>query len=411
MKLDLFGPRFKADPYPTYAQLRDQEPICRRDAAGGRSIWFVTRYDDVSALLRDPVHFVKDVRNTMTPAERAQLPPTPDLVGLLGNHMLNLDPPDHTRLRTLVNKAFTGAVVQRMAPRIQAIADGLLDRVQRRGRMDLIEEFAFPLPITVIAELLGVPARDRARFRHWSDAFVTPSVNVQRGAKKVLKMRRRMEDFTGYMRAIFNERRQSPRDDLITLLLQAEEAGDRLREDELFSMVILLIVAGHETVVNLIGNGVLALLHHPEQMALLRARPDLIESAVEEMVRFDGPVERATMRFAADDLMVGDHPFGRGDAVSLVLAAADRDPAHFLEPDQFDIARQPNRHLGFGQGIHYCLGAALARLEAKIALGALLNRLPGLRLATAEPLRWRGVPILRGLQQLPVAWDNGWSVR
>jgi cytochrome P450 len=385
--------------------MRQTMPVCQREAAGGKSIWFLTRYADVAAALRDPTHFVKDVRNTMTPAERAELPPTPELVNLLSNHMLNLDPPDHTRLRTLVNKAFTTNAVQGLTARVQAIADGLLDRVQTRGRMDLIEEYAFPLPMTVIAELLGIPARDRERFRRWSDAFVTPSVNLQRNAKKYAKTHRLMADFTGYLREIFAERRRHPRADLISQLLQVEEAGDRLREDELFSMMILLIVAGHETVVNLIGNGVLALLQHPAQWALLQAQPALIGSAVEEMIRYDGPVERATMRFAACDLALDGHTLRRGDAVSLVLAAADRDPAHFPQPDQFEITRTNNRHLGFGLGIHYCLGATLARLESEIAINTLLRRMPNLHLAVpVETLRWRGIPILRGVEHLPVRW-------
>ncbi|RIK42623.1 MAG: cytochrome P450 [Chloroflexi bacterium] len=408
VKLDLFGPHFKANPYPTYATMRQAMPVYRRDAANGKSIWFITRYDDVAALLRDHTHFVKDVRNTMTPMERAQLPPTPPLVNLLSNHMLNLDPPDHTRLRTLVNKAFTAAVVQQMAGRVQDIADDLLDRVQARGRMDLIEDFAFPLPMTVIAELLGIPARDRARFRRWSDAFVTPSVNLQRSTKKYLKTRRLMEDFTGYLRQVFADRRQRPHNDLISSLLAVEEAGDRLSEEELFSMMILLVVAGHETVVNLIGNGVLALLQHPAQLDRLRQQPGLIRNAVEESLRYDGPVERATMRFAAEDVAVGGQTIRRGDAVSLVLAAADRDPAHFEHPNRFDLTRSNMRHLGFGLGIHYCLGAPLARLEGEIAFATLIRRLPDLRLAVApEALVWRGVPILRGVTGLPVHWNAG----
>jgi cytochrome P450 PksS len=385
--------------------MRQEMPVYRRDAAGGKSIWFITRYDDVVALLRDHTRFVKDVRNTMTPAEAAQLPTPPPLVNLLSNHMLNLDPPDHTRLRTLVNKAFTATVVQQLAGRIQTIADDLLDRVESRGQMDLIEDFAFPLPITVIAELLGIPARDRARFRRWSDAFVTPSVNIQRSTKKYLKTRRLMEDFTAYLRPVFAERRQRPRDDLISSLLQVEEAGDQLNEEELFSMMILLIVAGHETVVNLIGNGMLALLQHPDQLALLRQQPGLIRNAVEETLRYDGPLERATMRFAAQDVEIGGETIRRGDAVSLVLAAANRDPMHFVAPDQYDVSRPPPRHLGFGLGIHYCLGAPLARLEGEIAFATLLRRLPDLALAIpVENLHWHGVPILRGLRALPVSW-------
>ena len=403
---NLFGAEFKTDPYPTYAAMRATQPICRRDTVNGKAIWFITRYQDVAAILRDHQRFVKDVQNTMTPEERSALPPTPPLIDLLSNHMLNLDPPDHTRLRMLVGKAFTGSVANRMQQQIQLIADGLLHKVQARGRMDLIEEYAYPLPIHVIAELLGVPHQERNRFRQWSHVFVSPSVNVQRNTKKYLKAKRSMEHFTNYMRQLFAERRQQPQDDLITLLLQAEDDGDKLSEEELFSMMILLIVAGHETVVDLIGNGVFALLQHPDQLALLQAQPALLESAIEEMIRYDGPIERATIRFAAQDVEIGGQTIRRGDAVSLVLASANRDQEQFPEPEQFAIQRTPNRHLGFGLGIHYCLGAPLGRLEGRIAISTLLRRLPNLRLAVPEEtLRWRTVPILRGLQHMPVVWD------
>ncbi|MBX3012308.1 MAG: cytochrome P450 [Caldilineaceae bacterium] len=407
MKYDLFGPEFKANPYPTYAILRDAAPLHRRLAADGKTaLWFLTRYEDVAALLRDQKRFVKDVTSTLSPAEQQALPPTPPLLRLLSNHMLNLDPPDHTRLRALVNKAFTATMVAQMGVRIQQITDQLLDRVHKQGGMDLIEDFAFPLPMIVIAELLGIPPKDRLRFRNWSSAFVTPSANLQRSAKKLAKAGQVMEDFTHYMRQIFALRRQKPREDLISHLLQAEENGDTLREEELFSMMILLIVAGHETTVNLLGNGMLALLQHPDQQALLRAQPALLSVAIEEMIRYDGPVERATMRFAAEAVTLGDVTICRGDAVSLVLGSADRDPTQFSHPDTFDITREQPRHLGFGLGIHYCLGSALARLEGQIAINTLLQRYPAMRLAgPPAQLRWRTIPIMRGLHHLPVRWD------
>ena len=406
MKYDLFGPTFKANPYPTYATMRADCPICRRVAADGQTaVCFLTRYDDVATLLRDHKRFCKDVNNTLSPEQRAQQPVPPPMLRLLSNHMLNLDPPDHTRLRALVNKAFTGQVVTQLEARIQTIADGLLNRVHAKGSMDLIEDFAFPLPMIVIAELLGIPPRDRLRFRNWSTAFVTPSANLQRSAKKLAKAGQVMADFTRYMRQVFAERRQEPRNDLISRLLQAEENGDTLHEEELFSMMILLIVAGHETTVNLIGNGMLALLQHPEQRSLLQAQPAYLPAAIEEMIRYDGPVERATMRFATEDVPLGDQTIPRGDAVSLVLASADRDPAHFPNPDTFDITRENNRHLGFGLGIHYCLGSALARSEGQIAINTLLQRYPTLCLAAPpEQLKWRTIPILRGLHHLPVQW-------
>ena len=407
MQYDLFGPEFKADPYPTYKALRSEQPLCRRVNADGKAIWFVTRYADVAAILRDHTRFVKNVQQTMTPAERAALPPTPELIHLLSNHMLNLDPPDHTRLRSLVSKAFTATVVNRMAERIQRMADALVDKVQARSAMDLIDDFAYPLPINVIADLLGIPLRDQGRFRQWSQAFVTPSVNVLRNTKKAQKAKRLMEDFTGYMGALFAQRRAQPQADLISALLQTEEAGDKLREEELFSMLILLIVAGHETVVDLISNGVLALLQHPDQLQLLQQQPARLDAAIEEIVRYDGPVERATVRFAAQDVAMDGHLIQRGDAVNLILAAADRDPAQFANPDQFEIDRANNRHLGFGLGVHYCLGAPLGRLEGKIAISTLFRRLPNLRLAVPlDTLRWRKVPILRGLQHMPVVWEQ-----
>lgn len=404
---NLFGVEFKADPYPTYAAMRTHAPFCRRTAMDGQTtIWFITRYADVAAILRDS-RFVKDIRSTMTPVERRQMPPPPPMIDLLSNHMLNLDPPDHTRLRSLVNKAFTVRMMQGMESRIQRIADDLLDKVQRRGHMDLVDEFAFPLPITVIAELLGIPPRDRNRFRQWSHAFVSPSPNLERSAKKYRKAKQLIQDFTGYMARVIAARRETPRPDLITSLIEAEEAGDTLSQEELYSMVSLLILAGHETAVNMIGNSVLALLQHPEQLALLRTDPSLIESAVEELLRYDGPVERATMRFAAEDIEMGEHTIRRGDVVSLVLASADRDPAVFDHPDRLDITRTDNRHLAFGQGIHYCLGAPLARLEGRIAIATLLRRLPNLRLAVpVADLRWRTVPVIRGMQHMPVAWDE-----
>jgi len=405
VKVELFGPTFRANPYPTYAWMREHAPLYARQAKSDKAVWFATRYDDVAGMLRSHQDFVKDVRNTWTPDERAAQPPAPDLLNLLSNHMLNRDPPDHSRLRTLVNKAFTASVVNQMVGRIETIAHALLDRVQARGKMDLIDDYAFALPITVIAELLGIPARDRERFRRWTDAMVSPSVNPARNEQKYQKTRRLMEDFTGYMRDTFAERRRQPRNDLISYLLQVEEQGDRLNEQELFSMMILLIVAGHETTVNLIGNGVLALLQHPEQWALLHAQPALAESAVEEILRYDSPVERATMRFAARELVWGDTLIRRGDAVSLVLGSANRDPAQFGAADQFDITRPNNRHLGFGAGIHYCLGAPLARLEGKIALTALAARLPHARLAVpVSQLRYGTVPIMRGVQHMPIVW-------
>jgi cytochrome P450 len=405
-RFDLFGPRFKANAYAVYARMRAEMPVYRRANRRGRgATCFVTRYDDVAALLLDSKRLVKDVRNTLTPPERAALPEPPSLVQLLSHHMLNLDGDDHDRLRGLVNKAFTARMVEQMAGRIETIAHDLLDAIHRRGEADLIDAFALPLPITVIAELLGIPAQDRRRFRAWSNALVAPNADDARTSKKAVKARHLMQDLVGYLREVFAARRARPRDDLISSLLAAEEAGDVLAEDELFAMILLLIVVGHETTVNLVGNGVLALLRHPDQYHRLLADRSLLPGAVEEILRYDCPVERAPMRFAAEDVRVGDTLIRRGDAVSLVLGSANRDERRFPRADRFDIRRDPNRHLAFGLGPHYCLGAPLARLEGRIALNALLDRLPNLALAVApDALRWRANPIMRGVQRLPVCW-------
>jgi cytochrome P450 len=406
-KLDLFGPRFKADAYATYAWMREHAPVYRRQSSTSSvATCFVTRYEDAVAVLRDHKRFVKDARNAMSATERAALPDEPPLLNLLSRHMLNADGDEHARLLGLVNKAFTTRMVEQLQGKIESVAHKLLDSVQAKGEAELIEAFAFPLPIIVIAELLGVPGRDRNRFRAWSNALMAPTPDRARNEQKVSKSRRLMEDFIHYLRAIFAARRAQPRDDLISSLLAAEEAGDVLSEDELFSMILLLIVVGHETSVNLIGNGTLALLQHPETWAALHANPSLMPSAVEEMLRYDCPVERAPMRYAAEDVELGGVLVRRGDAVSVVLGSANRDETQFVDAHLFNITRTPNRHLAFGHGVHYCLGAALARMEGRVALHALMQRLPYLRLAVPyEQLRWRTHPIMRGLQRLPVAWS------
>ena len=402
--VNLFGAEFKACPFGTYAHLRATDPLHRRISQDGTTtIHFITRHNHVAALLRDR----RLVKNVDAVLDQLTATHQPDIMRLLSNHMLNMDPPDHTRVRGLVNQIFTAKRVAKLEPRIQAIADQLLDRVQEQGQMDLIDDYAFPLPITVICELLGIPARDRNRFRHWSHAFVTSSANITRSQKKFRKTKRLMEDFIRYMTKLFDERRRQPQDDLITSLLQVEEAGDRLSQEELYSMIILLVVAGHETMVNLIGNGVLALLTHPAELNKLRVNPELMATAIQELIRYDGPVERAMMRFAADDIAFDEGTIQRGDVVSLVLSAANRDPAVFPDPDRLELERDASRHVGFGGGIHYCLGAPLARIEARIAIEMLLRRLPNLRLAVPiDELRWRTVPVIRGMYHLPVAWDT-----
>jgi cytochrome P450 len=398
-RVDLFDPAFKADPYPTYARLRSSAPVYRAALPDGRGVWLITRYEDVLAVLKDQ-RFVKDWRGALTPEQLAQVPPIPEVMKPLSQNMLDTDPPDHERLRALVSKAFTPRLIERLRPRVQAISDGLLDAVQDRGEMDLIDDYAFPLPITVIAELLGVPAEDRNNFREWSDAAVSGNASQEYMEEILIP---HMQAFTDYLRALFEEKRANPGDDLVSALVRAEEAGDRLSEDELLGMVFLLLVAGHETTVNLIGNGVLALLQHPDQLRKLEEDPSLIKPAVEELLRYDGPVETSTERFAREDVEIGGQVIPRGEMVLVVLAAADHDPERFSDPDELDITRTDNRHLAFGKGIHHCLGAPLARMEGQIAISTLLRRMRNLRLkGSPESLSWRPGMILRGLRGLPV---------
>ena len=402
-RVDLLDPAFKANPYPTYAELRSTAPVHRVELPDGLGIWLITRYDDVLAVLKDE-RLVKDWRKVLTSEQLAQVPPIPPVMEALSRNMLDMDPPDHQRLRSLVSKAFTPRLIERLRPRVQAIADGLLDAVQDRGEMDLIDDYAFPLPITVIAELLGVPAEDRDSFREWSDAAVSGNTTQEHLDKVLIP---HMQAFTDYLHALFEEKRKNPKDDLVSALLRAEEAGDKLSEDELLGMVFLLLVAGHETTVNLIGNGVLALLQHPDQLQKLKDDPSLIKPAVEELLRYDGPVETSTERFAREDVRIGETVIPRGEMVLVVLAAADHDPERFADPDELDITRVDNRHLAFGKGIHHCLGAPLARMEGQIAISTLLARMPDLRLkGSPESLSWRPGLTLRGLRGLPLEFGN-----
>jgi cytochrome P450 len=317
----------------------------------------------------------------------------------MSRNMLDTDPSDHERLRSLVSKAFTPRLIERMRPRVQAIADALLDAVQVRHEMDLINDYAFPLPITVIAELLGVSAEDRDKFREWLDAAVSGDT-TQEYVEKVLLPN--MQAFIDYLRAMFEEKRENPRDDLIRALVRAEEAGDKLSEDEMLTMVFLLLVAGQETTVNLIGNGMLALLQHLDQLQKLRDDPSLIKPAIEELLRYYGPVEISTERFAREDVRIGETVIPKGELVMVVIASADHDPQRFPEPETLDVTRADNKHLAFGKGIHFCLGAPLARMEGQIAINTLLHRMPNLRLKdSSESLIWRPGLVLRGLKGLP----------
>lgn len=397
-KYDLFSPRFKADPFPTYAAMRRDDPVYAHVAPDGRVIWYVTRYEDVAAILKDDRHFGKDPRLA-----------SPDLRGFekplrsydMNANMLFSDPPDHTRLRALVGQAFTPRRVAAMTGRIRQTAEELLDRVAADGTADLIAAYALPLPVIVISDLLGIPADDRDDVARWSQAIISPgSRGLTYSARK-----QSVRAFMQYLRDLFARRQADPQDDLITALVRAEEAGDRLSEAELFSMVALLLVTGHETTVNLIGNGALALLRHPDQPARLKENPALWPAAVEELLRYDGPVETSTTRWVREATAFRGQAMRPGESMRAVITSANRDAGQFDRPDELIIDRTDNRHLAFGLGTHYCLGASLARLEGNIALETLFQRWPDLRLAIPfEELAWRSGVLFRGLQSLPLAW-------
>jgi cytochrome P450 PksS len=395
-RVDLATPKFKSNPYPYYARLREEAPVFRTTVQFPfrGSAWLITRYDDVAAVLKDS-RFAKDP--TRAGAERGQ-PWIPGPLRPMTRNMLDLDPPDHSRLRALVQKAFTPRLVEQLRDRIGELCERLLVPGVANNRMELIAEYALPLPITIIADLLGIPNQDRRRFHAWSARLV--AVSQPRDAVLALPA---VWMFLRYVRRLVEYRRARPGDDLLSALIQAEEAGDRLSADELLAMVVLLLIAGHETTVNLIASGTLALLERPDQLARLQADPALAPIAVEELVRFVAPVEIATERYASHDLELAGQSIPRGGLVLAVLASANRDARRFERPDELDLGRSPNPHLSFGQGAHYCLGAPLARLEAQIAFNTLLRRMPRLRLAVPPTsLRWRRGLFLRGLERLPV---------
>ncbi|MDT0441680.1 cytochrome P450 family protein [Streptomyces johnsoniae] len=397
----LFGTAFTADPYPAYAWLRTNAPVHKTVLPSGVSAWLVTRYADARRALADP-RLSKDPRRHRA-AEHAS-----GRVGIPGErranvmtHLLNIDPPDHTRLRRLVSQAFTPRRVAAFEPRVRELADRLVDGFAERGSADLIDEFAFPLPIYAICDMLGVPAEDQDDFRHWA-GMMLHTAGKRGGVGRAVKRMR------AYLGELIHRKREDLGDDLISGLIRASDDGEQLSEEEAAAMAFILLFAGFETTVNLIGNGMLSLLRNPAELARLRgavAAGDeaLLASAAEELLRFDGPVELATWRFATEPLTLGGERVATGDPVLVVLAAADRDPERFAAPDTLDLGRADNPHLGYGHGIHYCLGAPLARAEARTALATLLGRLPDIRLA-ADPgeLRWRGGLIMRGLRALPV---------
>jgi cytochrome P450 len=381
------GAEYFADPYSVHARLREQRPVAPVIMPGGGPAWLVTGYTLGRAALSDP---------RLLKLPRGWQPEPGSLLSALDHHMLNSDPPDHHRLRTLVNKAFTARRVEQLRPRITAITAGLLDDMSAQREVDLLTAFAFPLPVTVICELLGVPVADRDQFRAWSASIVSATVTPEEFTAHATAM-------IAYFRDLLAARRREPADDLLSALISARDEGDRLSEDELLSMSWLLLVAGHETTVNLIAGGMLALLLNPAELARLRAEPALLASAVEELLRYTSPVNDATFRFAGEPLEIGGVPVGPGEVVLVALSGANRDAARYPDPERLDLGRDAGGHVAFGHGIHYCLGAPLARLEAGIAFRGLLDRYGEMTLAVSPgELRWRPSSLIHGLESLPV---------
>jgi cytochrome P450 len=381
------GAEYFSDPYSVHARLRAQHPVAQVIMPGGTPAWLVTGYAEARAALTDP---------RLHKLPKGWRPDPDSLIASLDLHMLNLDPPDHERLRKLVNKAFTARRVSELRPRITAITAGLLDDMSTRDEVDLLASFAFPLPITVICELLGVPVADRDQFRAWSATIVADTVSPEVFQADAGAMVR-------YFQTLLAARRREPADDLLSALISARDEGDRLSENELLSMAFLLLVAGHETTVNLIASGTLALLLNPGELARLRADPSLLGSAVEELLRYVNPVNNATFRFAAEPVEIGGVSIGPNEVVFVSLSGANRDPARYADPERLDLGRDGGGHVAFGHGIHYCLGAPLARLEAEIAFRGLLERFGSMTLAVpADELRWRPSTLIHGLESLPV---------
>ncbi len=393
-------PRYRADPYVVFAEVRREPRAYRTRLPNGHEVFLVTRFADAEAALKD-ARLVKNVTNA-----RDRRPGLLGRLGFTGDfsnaNMLRSDPPEHTRLRALAHQAFTPKLVNQMRDHIQVLADQLVSAVKPAGTMDLIADFALPLPITVICELLGVPQRDEKKFRGWSNALITSGALSSESVPLVPQLLLMVR----YVRRLVRQRRAHPRggEDLVGQLIAAREQGQQLSERELLSTIILLLIAGHETTVNLIGNGTLALLLNAEQLQRLRQDPSLIRGAVEELLRYVNPAQMVN-RYASQDLEIGGVAIPRGSHLQIVIAAANHDTNFVPDADQLDVTRTVRQHVAFGQGIHYCLGAPLARLEGEIAFATLLRRLPDLRLGVPpSELTWRPGLELRGLQSLPVVF-------
>lgn len=396
---------FLDNPYPTYARFREEAPVFWSKKG---DYWLVSKYVDANDILRDLSYEKGPPKwKTMDPLIKLLPQLFPNLkqqFEFRGKSMLQQNPPDHTRMRGLVNKAFTPSMISRLRSHIQDIADKLIDQIEAKktGEMDLVSEYAYLLPITVISEMLGIPEGDREQFKSWSQSL-TEALEPTFSLPKIQKAGKANREIIQYLTPLVEERRKNPQEDLISALVQAEEAGDKLSYQELLANLILLLVAGHETTVNLIGNGTLALLRNPDQLALLRSKPELINTAVEEFLRYESPVQ-LVRRQCGQDLELGGQKMKEGQSMFLLIGSANHDPEQFANPEKLDITRTPNKHLAFGAGIHHCLGFSLAGTEGQIAINTLINRLPNLALKKDARLEVRKPFALRGMKAIPVGF-------
>jgi cytochrome P450 len=397
--LDLKSTANVQDPFPLYAWLRDHDPVHWSESLNA---WAVTRWEDVAAVFDRPETFSSDRFRRIGERYASQRPAVQAVAEVLGHWLVFRDPPDHDRLRGLLQSSFTPKQLAASQGRIQRTVDALLDRVVARGAMDWIRDVAFPLPATVIAGMMGAPEEDLEPIKVWSDRLAAYLGGAVDARDNFAEASAGVGGLVDYFRTLLRERERQPRDDLMTLMLRAEHEGDRLGRDEVVANCILLLFAGHETTTNLMGNGLFHLLRHPAEADLVRTDPSLLHGAVEELLRYDGPVP-ATVKIATEDVPWHGRTIRRGDMVVPFMASANRDPRQFRDPDRLDVRRHPERHVAFAAGIHYCLGAWLARLEARVVLATAFRRLPDLALATGEP-RWKPMIFLRGLESLPLTW-------
>ncbi|MGE6591018.1 cytochrome P450 family protein [Bacillus mycoides] len=397
--INLASAQFKEDAYEIYKESRKVQPILFVNQIEIGKEWLITRYEDALPLLKDN-RLKKDQANVF-PQDTKNMHLSVDNSDHLTTHMLNSDPPNHSRLRSLVQKAFTPKMISQLDGRIQRIADDLISEIERKGTLNLVDDYSFPLPIIVISEMLGIPKEDQAKFRIWSHAVIASPETPE----EIKETEKQLSEFITYLQYIVDVKRKNPKEDLVSALILAENEGHKLSARELYSMIMLLIVAGHETTVNLITNTVLALLENPKQLQLLKENPELIDSAIEEGLRYYSPVEVTTARWAAEPFQIHEQTIQKGDMVIIALASANRDETVFENPEVFDIMRENNRHIAFGHGSHFCLGAPLARLEAKIAITALFKRMPSLQIkGEREKINWQGNYLMRSLEELPLSF-------